>query len=253
MTFGLQLSYLTEPPIPLVREVMQFGQEVPSRYGMTREMIGGRFECQNGILVDRPGINYSLGWMELLQLVAGVYDLKAIQRVAPQADHSLFTPKMAYGPRVSTQIIDAIAALKKTPLTRQAVLFVGKDHDGMTADLPCTLTIQFLMRKDKLNCFVAMRSWDLCLGLPYDIMMFQGLQAIIARCVGVFAGQLVVTAGSTHIYHEQKAKVPYWSKTRWGIDLDLHTWQEFVEWAHLWVSLLEKGETPEGIATYQMK
>ena len=184
----------------LVRSVMRNGDRVESRYGTTREIIGGRLRVESGSLIQRPGINYNLGFMEMYQLLGGIYDPEAIQRVAPKADLSLFTPDMAYGPRIVDQISPILEALRKDQRTRQAVVFVGKPDNGPTSSLPCTITIQFFIRPGKrladnfIHAYVNMRSWDLCRGLPYDIMMFSGLLEIVGRCLNYQAGNITVCA-----------------------------------------------------------
>lgn len=241
----LSLELVNAPTVPLAADVLKFGRPVASRYGPSLELIGGQFEMLSGGLIERQGINWSLGWMELLQFVAGTYDLSAIKRVAPKANHSLFTYEMAYGPRIYDQMIELLHTLSVNPETRQAVLFIGKPEDGPTSCLPCTLTMQFLIRDGRLNGVVSMRSWDLCRGLPYDIMMFSGLLKIVARCLEIPDGLLIVTAGSAHVYQDQMDKLPCLSSTRWRFTEDAPTsWIGFVGWAVNNILYLKKGGRP---------
>lgn len=246
----LQTSLVEDKVRNFAEDVVIKGSLVDSRYGQCYEVLGGRLVFPSGFLVTRQNINYSLGWMELLQLVAGVYNLRALMKVAPAADHSLFTEKMAYGPRIQSQVPEIIEKLKEDPNTRQAVLFVAKPEDGPTSDLPCTLTIQFLVRHGKLNAVVSMRSWDLCRGLPYDLMMFTGLLEIIGRCVGIRAGLVTVQAGSTHVYLDQMEKLPWIASKGWRFVGELPTnWTEFRGWATNNIPLLQKGGVP-GLIEY---
>lgn len=234
-----------------VHNVVYTGHQIDSRYGKCFEVLGGRFEIKSGSLVTRFGINYSLGWMELLQLVAGVYDPEGLKRVAPNADHSLFTYSMAYGPRISYAAPMIINALKTDPNTRQAVLFIGKPEDGPTKDLPCTTAIQFLVRNHMLHAVVSMRSWDLCRGLPYDLMMFSGLLEVFARCLDIPTGNVVVQAGSAHVYMDQMDKTPETSSKKWRFVGDAPTyWPTFVEWAKFQLAHLPRGGTPGHIEVF---
>jgi len=186
--------------------------------------------------------------MEILHLVAGDYDNEALKRVAPKADHSLFTYSMAYGPRISLTIETIISALRVDPDTRQAVLFVASPLDGPTSDLPCTLTIQFLVRDGELHAIVSMRSWDLCRGLPYDLMMFSGLLCIMSRCLHYEPGKVIVQAGSAHIYREWADRLPSTSAKYWVFNRDApRSWTEAKLWALEDVQHLQKGDTPYGI------
>jgi thymidylate synthase len=242
----VQSSYIESKIVPIADQVFRDGKIVDSRYGACQEILGGRFECSSGTLVTREGFNISLGWMEMLQLIAGVYNIEAIKRVAPKADHKLFTRKMAYGPRVYLDIRKILRALAEDPDTRQAVLFVAHPVDGPTSDLPCTLTIQFLIRGGTVHSIVSMRSWDLCRGLPYDLMMFSGLLEVVSRCINIPAGQIIVTAGSAHIYLDQLTKVPYLDSRRWRFTNNApRDWNHFVSWSEENIVTLKRGGVPE--------
>lgn len=232
----------------LVQRVAHKGHVVESRYGTCVEMFGGRVEVPSGTLIKRGGINLSLGWMETFQLLAGTFRPEEIQRVAPKANHSLFTSQMAYGPRVVHDVPAIIEAIKADLSTRQAVLFVGKPGDGPTSNLPCTTTIQFMVRFDQIHAIVNMRSWDLCRGLPYDLMMFSGLLEMIGRCLLIETGNIIVQAGSTHIYLDQLDKLPVVDSKRWRFTEEVpDTWTDAVWWFRKEIFSIEQGKTPPGI------
>lgn len=233
--------------IPLATDIMNFGNRIESRYGPCIELIGGRFECPSGLLLQRNGINYALGWMEMLQLIGGVFDFEAINRVAPLANHELFTWTMAYGPRLRDQVPAVLEAIRDNPDTRQAVLHVAKPEDGPTSDKPCTLDIQFLVRAGTIHATVSMRSWDICRGLPYDIMMFSGLLEVFAACLDLVSGNVIVNAGSAHIYEDQMHRIPWVADRSWTFVDPPDTWKDFVEWAHENIETLQKGGVPSCI------
>ena len=161
--------------------VAEHGVTYPSRFGDMIEMQWpATIEFLAGALVKRDRINYALGWMEMLQFIGGVYEPDAIKRVAPRANHALFTPQMAYGPRVKDQMPEIIRALIRDPLTRQAIAFIGSKEDGPTNSQPCTVSMQFLIREGVLRTIVTMRSWDLVKGMAYDAMMFGGMALAVA-------------------------------------------------------------------------
>jgi thymidylate synthase len=105
----------------------------------------------------------------------------------------------AYGPRIKRQWANVIAQLRKDPDTRQAVISI---FDGLakTKDVPCTMTVQFLLRDGKLKTIVNMRSSDVWLGLPYDIFNFTMLANIAASELGVRLGTFQMNLGSSHLY-----------------------------------------------------
>jgi len=115
----------------------------------------------------------------------------------------------AYGPRLirpdgTNQINNLVALLKSKPTSRRAViqLFSADDLVGNYAEIPCTCTIQFLVRGKKLDALVSMRSNDAYWGLPHDIFAFTMIQELIARSLGLELGHYRHFVGSLHIYEE---------------------------------------------------
>lgn len=127
------------------------------------------------------------------------------------------TVRAGYGERLFNlrgsginQIANVIGLLKRKRTTRQAVvqLFDGEDIAKRYCSVPCTCTLQFLLRQEKLHMFVSMRSNDAYLGLPHDVFTFTMLQEIIARSIGVDIGVYKHFVGSFHLYvkHEELAR-----------------------------------------------
>lgn len=116
-----------------------------------------------------------------------------------------------YGPRLfkmrgkHNQINTIIKLLTEKPNTRQAViqLFDAEDLVGKHKDIPCTCTLQFILRDGKLNMLTSMRSNDAYLGLPHDIFCFTMLQEIIAMSLeNVELGTYKHVVGSLHLYEK---------------------------------------------------
>ena len=184
----------------LLRDVADNGEVVQSRHGLTREMLGLSYTTSPGEMIRRDNINYTIGFIESLQLIAGVFDPHMYRKLAPNSQHVLFTINMAYGPRTTLQMPKVIKLLQEDELSRQAVVFIGKPEDGPTNDQPCTTSIQFLVRGFRVHSFVTMRSNDLVKGLPYDAMMFSALNMVVAHCLQLYPGPVKISTGSAHIY-----------------------------------------------------
>lgn len=112
-----------------------------------------------------------------------------------------------YGPRLTSfdgvnQVDYVIQTLRDAPSSRKAViqLFDHQDVTGDHADVPCTCTLQYLVRDGHLSAITYMRSNDVFRGLPHDIFCFTMLQEYIARSVGVELGPYHHMVGSLHIY-----------------------------------------------------
>jgi thymidylate synthase len=104
------------------------------------------------------------------------------------------------------QVDNVINLLKKKSDSRQAViqLFDASDIVEEHKDIPCTCTLQFLIRQNRLHMITNMRSNDAFLGLPHDVFAFTMLQEIVARSLEVELGTYKHAVGSLHLYDENR-------------------------------------------------
>lgn len=194
------------------------GEEVESRGLVHYEIVGAKLRVEDPY---RPwaencgrGLNKAIGWVEGLQLISGEAFPRLMTEVSQNfsryQDGEVFHG--AYGPRVRDQIPAVIDRLVKDPGTRQAVITVWDPAYDLQSrrDLPCTITMQFLIRQGGLEMVTFMRSNDAWLGLPYDVFQFTLLQKTIANCLKIPAGWYHHMVGSLHLYEsnfDQSRKV----------------------------------------------
>ena len=129
---------------------------------------------------------------------------------------NLLVPKAIDGVvRGISQWKSTIELLSKDKETRQAIMniHVPADRHAGNSDVPCTLTLQFFIRQDRLHLIVNMRSNDAILGFTNDVFQFTMLQeAMLCSIKGVYPelklGRYMHNAGSYHIYdrHYDMAK-----------------------------------------------
>ena len=122
----------------------------------------------------------------------------------------------AYGPRLlnasgnCNQIKNVINLLKRKPSSRRAAIQIFEATDLLDdfKDIPCTCTIQLLLRNGCLHMVTYMRSNDAYLGLPHDVFAFTMLQELIAKTLSVKVGTYHHNVGSLHLYkiNENKAR-----------------------------------------------
>lgn len=96
-----------------------------------------------------------------------------------------------------------IYELKEDLNSRRAVLNLYNSATSLgqkRKDVACTSTIQYLIRQNKLDCIVTMRSNDLIWGLPNDIFFFTMLQERLSLELGVELGVYYHNVGSMHVY-----------------------------------------------------
>ncbi|HEY2710799.1 MAG TPA: thymidylate synthase [Caulobacteraceae bacterium] len=119
----------------------------------------------------------------------------------------------AYGPRIfggeRSQYEIVRDLLSARSATRKAVvqLFDREDILAEYEDVPCTCTLQFLVRDDLLNLVVHMRSNDVFMGFPHDVFAFTMIQEILASDLGVKLGSYKHMVGSFHLYDDNREQV----------------------------------------------
>lgn len=100
------------------------------------------------------------------------------------------------------QMTNLILGLKTEPYSRRHLLttYNPTDLDDMCLP-PCHLLAQFNVRSTgQLDCIVTMRSVDLCLGLPSDIMLYATLLLLLCNETGYSPGKLIFMLGDSHVY-----------------------------------------------------
>lgn len=201
-----------------------------------RELIAASFTLMDprNRLVFSPAraVNYGFGVGELCWYLRGDTDLETMQyynrRMAQFSDDGK-TINSAYGNRIfkerwngASQFSNAVSELKRDPDSRRAVIHINEPWDLQKAqrwdgsppdgkfkgskDVPCTMSLQLLIRDRRLHMHVLMRSNDVVWGLPYDVFSFTSLQEAFLYAlqdvgVGVDGlGSYHHTAGSLHLY-----------------------------------------------------
>jgi len=125
--------------------------------------------------------------------------------------HGGYGPRMFAMRRTHNQVANVLAVLKSKPSSRRAVIqiFDATDIEQTHREIPCTCTLQFLIRKGRLDLIAHMRSNDAYLGLPHDVFAFTMIQEIAAVSLGVKLGTYRHLVGSLHLYdkHRKKARM----------------------------------------------
>jgi thymidylate synthase len=165
------------------------------------------------------------GLGELLWYLAGSNDLKFINYYLQQYKEDSEDGKTvygAYGPRMfnlrgQDQIRNIVSLLTEKPDSRRAViqLFDAEDLAVARKEIPCTCSLQFMIRAGRLNMATVMRSNDAYLGLSHDVFAFTMIQEILARILKVDLGVYTHFAGSLHIYTKKRNAVQKYLQEGW--------------------------------------
>lgn len=107
------------------------------------------------------------------------------------------------------QVAQVIDTLKRDPYSRCAVINfnVPNPERFETKDEICTIALVFELREGKLDCTGIMRSNDVWLDTPYDVVFFTELQKHIANEIGVGYGKYTHFAVSLHAYEKDIDRV----------------------------------------------
>lgn len=186
----------------------------------TRELLHSVFEVddprQRWVLSRRPAINPAFALAEVVWILAGRNDSAFLNHWNPGL------PKYqglgseyhgAYGFRIRKhygldQLDRVFKALRGNPSTRQACLLIWdpaldlplEDGTEASADIPCNVCSLIKVREDKLEWTQVMRSNDIVLGFPHNVVQFTSLQEILAGWLGVGLGHYVHWSDSLHAY-----------------------------------------------------
>lgn len=202
----------------------------PSRGEMT-EILGATLYLHNprarlSRSESKGKIFSALG--ELLWYLSGENKLEFIEYYIPEvynkeSDDGI-NIRSGYGNRLFdfnnagiNQIENVINLLSEKPASRRAViqLFDASDLTSNYKSIPCTCTLQFINRNNKLNMFVNMRSNDAYLGLPHDIFTFTMIQEIMACSLGIEIGFYQHNVGSLHLYKKHHSKARSYLNEGW--------------------------------------
>lgn len=216
----IYLNDLRTDYVRVCETIRNHGEKVRVRGSLTHELTGMTLVVQDPRVPLLPigvgrGVNAKLAAIEALSLIAGVWRHDLVTRAAPGYSDVLVSgtdaaaaAEVAYGPRTADQVSYVLDLLRQDPTSRQAVLSIWRASDlRRDGDKPCTLTMQFLLRNDELECHVTMRSQDVWLGLAMDLFMFTQLQHTLANMLGIRAGRFVHHVGSLHAYERDFERI----------------------------------------------
>ncbi len=195
------------------------GSPVEVRGQLTRELTDVVIEIAQPQFPQMDGIgrnwNRRIAVAEFLQLVGGFSEPDVMVDIAPNFERFLDDGRFwgAYGERSQSpgfvgarsdsQFADVVRKLTDDPGSRQAVVTLWnpqRDNVEGKHDYPCTLSLQFRIREERLELTTTMRSNDVWWGWSYDLFQFTQLQHTVANCLGLEAGHYHHFVNSLHIY-----------------------------------------------------
>ena len=211
----------------VAEQILETGDRINPTKGEAREISGVLLEIRNPrariSLTETRGKAIScLG--ELCWYLAGTNKLEFIEYYIREYAKSADGDEIygGYGPRLfqwetMNQFENVTNILRNNRDSRKAVIqiFDGQDILEEHKDVPCTCTLQFMVRGEKLNLLAHMRSNDAYRGLPHDVFCFTMLQEIMARTLSLDIGIYKHFVGSLHIYESNTTRIQEFLDEGW--------------------------------------
>lgn len=133
------------------------------------------------------------------------------------------------------QLALAVDELRRDPTNRQVYVSAwDPGRDGLRPpelsppNIPCPVGFSLNVVNDRLHCSVFIRSSDVFMGLPYDVMCYALLTDAVAAQLDKPPGTLHVTLAHAHIYdvHNDAWMACLGDEAGTGIE---HTWMDSVD------------------------
>lgn len=196
------------------------GASQMTRLGESKELIHASFQIsdprQRWISARTPAISPAFAIAEVFWILNGDNNASfmnfwnpCLPKFAGFGD----TYHGAYGHRIRKQFgVDqlevAYQALTNNPDTRQVVIEIWDPRTDLpsnkgepsASDIPCNICSMPKIRNNKLEWLQVMRSNDVFLGMPYNIIQFTTLQEILAGWLNLELGTYYQISDSLHVY-----------------------------------------------------
>jgi thymidylate synthase len=218
MSLAIEFASLESAQRWALELALNTGRAVSPRGILTREISPAAFTLTNPrrriITTSARKWSLPLAIGEFCWHLSGSSDVEALAYYAPRwrefAEPNGRVQGSCYGAKIfrsddnkPNQWDLVIQLLKDDPHSRRAILTFGDpltEHSSLSVDLACTISLQFLIRDNKLHAITYMRSNDIILGLPYDLFIFTMLQEMMVKILQVDLGQYHHFIGSLHLY-----------------------------------------------------
>lgn len=198
----------------IIRNILMDGVQIETKHGITLEYPGAM-----SVLINHPfkepvksrAYNFPLEGMkvyaEQLQTVAQVtFDYNCGNRWFDYFDYK--EDAVGDGDNEGFNQIDnlVIEELKKDPSSRRAIVTsIYPPVDYLKKHIPCISFLQFLIRDNKLNLTVYIRSNDMLSAWGSDAYALSQLQKYVAKMLNIECSYLEIISVSAHIYYLRDA------------------------------------------------
>lgn len=214
--------------LQFLRDIIEYGSDKPDRTGTGVRSVFGyqmRFDLtKNFPLMTTKKLHLKSIIHELLWFLRGETNIKYLREQGVSIWDEWADENGELGPvygkqwrdwlTVDGQRIDQMAQLiqeiKTNPSSRRLIVSAWNVGEVNKMALPpCHLLMQFFVMDGQLSCQLYQRSADAFLGVPFNIVSYSLLTAMIAQQCDLVPKEFIWTGGDCHIYanhHEQVAE-----------------------------------------------
>jgi thymidylate synthase len=101
------------------------------------------------------------------------------------------------------QITNILNDFKLNKHSRRLLFTMWNPNELQDMSLPpCHYAFQFVIANDIVDIVVSMRSLDLFIGLPYDMVMYASILCSFANEFNLKANEVIINAANAHVYEE---------------------------------------------------
>ncbi len=223
--------------LDLVREILDIGNEKGDRTGTGVFSVFGRsltFSLRNGCLplITTKKVYWQGAIQELLWMISGSTDSRKLDAkkckiwnpnakdfydkgnvnilgdCGPIYGHQMrhcgaeyIDCETDYKGKGIDQLQELITTIKTNPNDRRLLMNLWNINDLKKMCLPpCHLLSQFYIANGELSCIFYMRSSDIAIGLPFNLVFYSILTLAIATVCKLQLGDVTVNLGDTHAY-----------------------------------------------------
>jgi len=211
----------------LVARVMSEGTLRKYRNGNAWSIFGGMLQINSLVDYEFPilttrKMSFKPIMGELSAFVAGATDLQTFKdfgcnywdmnaeqwsRNTGRTDKRAMSVGVIYGAQWRNwegcfdQLKNLVAGIKHDPTSRRHIMTAWNpcELDDMCLP-PCHILVQAYVSGDYLDLSVYMRSVDMCLGLPTDVVLYAGFLVALVKECRLQPGSLIFQLGDMHIY-----------------------------------------------------
>lgn len=222
-----------EQYLALMTDVIHYGQKRPDRTGVgTRSKFGpvltADLSREFPILITKP-VAWRTCLRELLWMISGSTNVRPLQEQGVHIWDAWADSRGELGPVYGAQwrnadgdilrngidqLANVIESLRTDPFSRRHV--ISSWNVGWLDQMrlpPCHYSYQFYVDyvnpglpgepELRLNTFVQMRSADLPVGVPFNVVAYATLTLMLCRELGYAPGELKISMADAHVYENQ--------------------------------------------------